>query len=161
MKLYLQQYVEYNLWANNRLLDFVLNSDAILLDRNIKSSFTSLRKTFLHIWDAEYIWMERLNNRSITTWPSKEYDDLTPLQNMLNVSREWFEFVKLRQAPNFEDLCTYRNIDGKEFIQPIYTILMHCMNHSTFHRGQIVSILRSLDVTAIIPSTDLISFSRD
>jgi uncharacterized damage-inducible protein DinB len=156
----LKLYVDYNFWANQIILDFVNSQYTNLLDHDIKSSFSTIRKTFFHIWDAEYIWLERLNGRSFTTWPSKEFNLNTNPEKMLEISKAWKNFLENLNDSDFSMLCSYKNIDGKEFSQPASIIIMHCMNHSTFHRGQIISMLRILGVGDKIPSTDLITYSR-
>jgi len=39
-------------------------------------------------------------------------------------------------------------------------MIMHCMNHSTYHRGQIITLLRELGATEI-PGTDMIAYIRE
>jgi uncharacterized damage-inducible protein DinB len=156
----LLQYVNYNLWANQRLTDLCSQLPEEYYDAEVKSSFLSLRKTFFHIWDAEYIWLSRLKNYSFTTWPSKSYSSETPVRGMLNTSEEWCVFVKDAEETDFSRHCSYTNIEGKKYSQSVFTILTHCMNHSSFHRGQIVTMLRNLGISEGIPSTDLITYSR-
>ena len=48
----------------------------------------------------------------------------------------------------------------KELIKlPVYQMLLHVFNHGTYHRGQLVTILRELGVEKI-PQTDFIVWSR-
>jgi len=67
------------------------------------------------------------------------------------VSTEGDEFIS--------KTISYKNMEGKEFNNPVWQLIMHCMNHSTFHRGQIVTMLRQFDVKDI-PGTDLILYFR-
>ncbi len=57
-----------------------------------------------------------------------------------------------------EDL-SFNSLDGKNYTMKIDEIIQHAVNHATFHRGQIVTMLRNLDVTGI-PSTDFITYLR-
>ena len=43
--------------------------------------------------------------------------------------------------------------------QPLWQLLQHVANHSTYHRGQITTMLRQLGAKAT--STDLIIFYRE
>ncbi|MGZ3844574.1 MAG: DinB family protein, partial [Flavisolibacter sp.] len=53
----------------------------------------------------------------------------------------------------------YQNTKKEQFKQPIYQMLLHAFNHGTYHRGQLVNMLRQLGVDKI-PGTDFIAWSR-
>lgn len=160
MKKIILQYVQYNLWANKIIAQVISDKAINLLDKEIPNSFPSLRKTLLHIWDAENIWLTRLNNLPITDWPSKDASKhASVLKNLINQSQDFLNFVESKNEDCLNTTIEYTNIKGEQFSQPVYTIIMHCMNHSTFHRGQLICMLRQMGFDDL-PSTDLISFSR-
>ena len=49
---------------------------------------------------------------------------------------------------------------GEEFTNVNTAIFMHVFNHGTFHRGQVVSMMRNAGYTGQIESTDFISYER-
>jgi uncharacterized damage-inducible protein DinB len=49
---------------------------------------------------------------------------------------------------------------GVRWSQPFWQSFQHLANHGTYHRGQVVTMLRQLGVTTV-PSTDLIAFYRE
>lgn len=71
MKDIYQMYCRYNVWANERLTGLFANLPEELADKTIESSFPSVKKTILHIWDAELIWLKRLKEEVITDFPVK------------------------------------------------------------------------------------------
>ena len=159
MKQILETYTSYNLWANKKILD-LLAENISLLDKEVKSSFTSLRKTINHIWFAEEIWHKRLHGESPTSLAEPTNDFAAFTKQLLARSQSFIDAVKNNdenylQAPN-----TYKAIVGTPFTNPQWEMIMHCMNHSTYHRGQIVTMLRELGATAI-PSTDMIGYFRE
>jgi len=164
MKKLLLQYVQYNCWANERIAEKLLSIDKVWFDKEIKSSFSSLRKTIFHIWDAELIWLNRIQGKSMDYWPSKtnlpgnDYND-TAIDKFPEVSEDFVKFVEKQEEDFFNSLCHYRTTEGKEQSQVVSGITMHCMNHSTFHRGQFIMMLKSLDIDKL-PSTDLITYLR-
>lgn len=161
MKEILLHLVKYNYWANKIIVQTIIDKAFEQLDVQIPNSFPSLRKTLLHIWDAETIWYKRLHNISVADLPSKDFGTQESVFDSLIKQSELFVyFVSSKTENNFTTNCEYVNLKGEKFSQPIYTILMHCMNHSTFHRGQIICMLRQLGYDNL-PSTDLISFSRN
>jgi uncharacterized damage-inducible protein DinB len=159
MRTLITQHTSYNAWANAKIVELIKQHEQ-LLDTEIKSSFPSLRKTLFHIWDAEYIWLQRLKGESIDNWPSKLFDARIPLDKLTANSRSFHEFAKDKDDAYFLSSTEYKNLKGEVFSTSNHGIVMHCMNHSTFHRGQVVSMLRGLGYEGAVDSTDLISYLR-
>ena len=159
MKDLLMKYADYNLWANDRIATVLKGLDNSILDKEIPSSFNSIRKTVFHIWDAEFIWLQRLNGLSLTDWPSKQYGTETPVDKFLETSQAFKEFVEQLAEADFTGDCVYNNLKGAEYRNPRNEVFQHIFNHSTFHRGQIVNMLRNSGVTEL-PATDFIYYIR-
>ncbi|MFL5753274.1 MAG: DinB family protein, partial [Bacteroidia bacterium] len=68
--------------------------------------------------------------------------------------------VKKKDDAYFLSSTEYKNTKGEPFNTSNSGIIMHCMNHSTFHRGQLVTMLRGLGYEGAVDSTDLISYLR-
>src|SRR5436190_20558531 len=78
MRHLLTNYTRYNLWANTRVCDFLKsNCNDEQLDKEIVSSFPSVKKTLLHIRDAECIWLERLHGNSLSSFPGNSFKGTT------------------------------------------------------------------------------------
>ena len=158
----LLKYSQYNKWANDLLISLIekkINDEA--LDKIIVSSFPSLRKTVYHIWDAEFIWLKRLAGESLNDWPSKNFNGpfSEAKEKMLLNDSAFIDYIRNLNEEKLSGMFTYKNVEGKTFTNPLWEAILHCMNHSTYHRGQIVTILRQLGIESI-PSTDFITFCR-
>jgi len=57
-----------------------------------------------------------------------------------------------RSPEELDEMFAYRNVQGVDMRVPRWVILRHVVNHATYHRGQLASMLRMLDQTA--PATD-------
>ena len=55
--------------------------------------------------------------------------------------------------------CAYKDLKGTPYVQQAWQMIMHCLNHSSYHRGQVVTQMRELGLEDI-PRTDLIHFQR-
>ena len=75
MKQLLVSFCRYNLWANKKIIDTLQLLPNDIVDAQVNNSFTSIRKTIYHIWDAQVIWLSRMQGISLSTWPSAEYSD--------------------------------------------------------------------------------------
>ena len=161
MKKMLAHYAAYNLWANNRLIEVINNLTDEQVDREIMSSFSSIRKTVLHLWDVENIWWQRMKLVEVQTWQSDNYTgSLMELNNnLLAQSKQWKEWIDIATEAALEHEFIYRNSKKDQFKQPVYEMLLHLFNHQSYHRGQLVTMLRQVDEKNI-PNTDLISFLR-
>lgn len=162
MKETLSLFAHYNVWANKLIIDVMLGLDDDLLDKEIASSFSSLRKTVYHTWSAEYIWLQRMQQVEQQVWIEKGFTG-----NFEEACAEWQKasealaaFVddipgeeRLRQVYEY-----YSILKKQSFTKPLSTTLLHVFNHSTYHRGQLVTMLRQAGVEAI-PGTDLVSFA--
>jgi uncharacterized damage-inducible protein DinB len=162
MKALLCQYAAYNVWANHKLLYQIQEMEESQWYRQIPSSFDSLYKTVLHMWDAESGWFQRLRLHDHILVPSANFDPSfkDACNGLLHQSMEWEPFIDqaLGQA-GIESSLNYKNSKGELFVQPVSDVLLHVFNHSAYHRGQLVNMMRQLGET-IIPSTDFIVFTR-
>lgn len=150
----------YNLWANHTLAEVLQKQSNELLNREMKSSFRSIRKTIHHIFDAESIWLDRLKGISALDWPSKNLTDNSPIELFLKISNDFVSFLEQQPESYFTRETSYLNLKKEKFSTVNYGIILHCMNHSTFHRGQVITLLRNADVTEL-PSTDMITYIRN
>jgi uncharacterized damage-inducible protein DinB len=68
-------------------------------------------------------------------------------------------FIFSLTSSQLERVIKYRNTEGVAFEGPLWPMLQHVVNHGSYHRGQIATLLRQLGSKAI--STDLIAFHRE
>jgi uncharacterized damage-inducible protein DinB len=161
MKQLLQQYAAYNLWANKILLEKIAQVPDEVVQKEMKSSFNSIFNTVLHLLDVESIWWQRLKLQEHVEWPGKNFEgnfEALSLQ-LLFFSRQWGEWVSNTNEVNLTHVFGYQNSKKEFFKQPVYEMLLHLFNHQTFHRGQIITMLRQNGIEKL-PATDFIVFSR-
>jgi uncharacterized damage-inducible protein DinB len=151
----IDQYAAYDLWANTRIVERIAREEEAVLDRHVKSSFPSLRATLMHIRNSECIWLDRSLERA-PRWPAEAHDALDTFLKHITAMR-----VHARSLGQAELLTyvKYKDLRGNEHRQPRVQILMHCFNHSSYHRGQLVTMMRQLDLTDI-PAMDLVVYQR-
>ena len=157
----IQKDLEYNAWANTKVAEFLANVDDKVLDAELKSSFPSIRKTILHLWDAEQIWLSRLQGSPKTTWPSESFNGTKEelLAGFVQGSKDIANFAASKDSAYLTSPVTYKNMAGKEFTSSVDEIFSHVVNHGTFHRGQLITMLRELGFTTF-ESQDLITYLR-
>lgn len=161
MKELLKQYATYNIWANKRILDVLLAMPEEKQMAELPSSFTSLFKTVLHMLDAENIWWQRMKMNERVNIPSENFNGTLKdaADSLLQQSKLWEEWVSNASPLSIEHVFQYYNNKKEHFKIPVYQMLQHVFNHSTYHRGQLVNMLRQLGVDKI-PATDFALWSR-
>lgn len=163
MKQLLSESARYNAWANARLVTLFKSVDDALIDQTVVSSFPSIRTTLLHIWDAESLWLERLNGRSPISFPSVDFNgsNADVFERVLTTSNALITFIESRPAPFFRDRISFRTIKPpRDYRESVTDMGYHCFNHSTFHRGQLIVMCRQLGIESI-PQTDYILYVRE
>ena len=155
MKEIIHHYAAYDLWANTRMVERLQREDDTVLDRHVKSSFPSLRLTVLHLRDAGNAWYHRVSGRPIIPFAEGQ-NGMDPL---LKQSVAMNDMVRGMEEERLLERVSYTNLKGDPFTQPRWQMLMHCFNHASYHRGQLVTIMRQLDLGEV-PNTDLIGYQR-
>ncbi len=161
MKELLRQYAAYNLWANKKLMEAILELPEGLAEQEVKSSFPTLQKTILHMWDAETAWWQRVKLHERVIVPSQTFEAgiREVVNGLLHSSAQWNDWVNNASEAQIDHVIQYQNSKKEVFKQPVYEILMHVFNHNTYHRGQLVTMMRELGAEKI-PGTDFVLWVR-
>lgn len=161
MKNHLQTLSQYNLWANECICGYIKEAGEQRADTTLTSSFPSIRKTLYHVWDAQYIWMKRLNGESLNSWPSHDFKGTLEegIEGLLESSCDFVRFFENMPENGEKRMVEYHAIDKTSYHNSVEEIIMHVMNHGTYHRGQLITMLRSSGFEQL-GSTDYIRFLR-
>jgi uncharacterized damage-inducible protein DinB len=150
--------IAYNEWANGQMLDAVSTLSGEEHARPVGGSFVSLHDTLVHLYGAEWIWLERSWGRSPRALPSRaqipSFDLLRT--NWRGLQQELKTFADGLQDNALARPVTYVNPKGETWSYPLADILFDLVNHSTYHRGQVATLMRQLGKTPL--STDYIRF---
>ena len=161
MKEIFMQYAAYHVWANGLLLDAIQALPYDQQTAEVKSSFPSLYKTVLHMLDAESIWWQRIKLQERIDRPGDSFSgSFAELSKLLMAQgKQWQEWIANASEPALQHEFIYFNSKKERFKQPVNQMLLHLFNHGTYHRGQLVTMLRQLGIEKI-PQTDFIVWSR-
>lgn len=151
----------YNEWANARIFSAAGKLDPEVFVAPRGSSFSSIRDTIAHITMSEWVWLRRWRGESPSAPPEWEWlQEAAALTRKLGeVEADRAAFLKELSDDDLPKPLAYRNIKGEEWSQPLVDQLVHVVNHSTYHRGQIATLSRQAGFAA--PATDLIVFKRE
>jgi uncharacterized damage-inducible protein DinB len=155
--------VDYHYWARDRMLEAVDGLTPEQYTKDLGSSFKSVRETVVHTYGAEWNWYERWIGHSPTALP-----DVTVFPDVATLRTAWRTQERnvrllvdaLASSNELDRAFRYRTFDGQEMESLFSQMLQHVVNHATFHRGQVTTMLRQLGAPAPKPQ-DLIRFFRE
>jgi uncharacterized damage-inducible protein DinB len=151
----------FNAWANHRILGALEALTVEQFTKPLRSSFSSVRDTLVHIWAVEWVWLERLEGRSPAGFPeAKDFPDLGTLRpRWEEVERNWLGYLGRLSESELQEEMNYTTLSFGPSRNPRWQIMQHVVNHGSYHRGQVTTLLRQLGAKSV--GTDLISFYRE
>lgn len=139
--------LRYDIWANDIVAEALKIND-LSTGRPIE--------LLSHIINAEVLIMGRIRNEEFfDPFLVRTIEENTKLSKSINA--EWKEYINNLEGSEFDNIIRYVNIRGERVTAEIREMFMHMINHSTYHRGQIASVLRKMDIDP--PITDFMSFA--
>jgi uncharacterized damage-inducible protein DinB len=148
----MKNYAAYNLWANRTLINWLNENPAELMEIQTPSSFSTIKKTIVHIWHTQVYWLSIIKNEP--TFNPEEFNGniAEAFAKLIEQSKELMAYIsRLNEQeltkkglvinPWFE--CNFQNFE----------YLVQLINHSTYHRGQIITMAHCLGIKGA-PMTD-------
>ena len=158
----LKTLLDYHYWARDRVLVALEPLTSEQYTRDLGSSFRSVRDTIVHIYSADWIWYRRWQGESPSALITSEtFPDLPGLRDAWQaLEGEVRAHVASLDAGGIERVTEYRLLNGQPCASPFWQMLQHVVNHGTYHRGQLTTMLRQLGA-APPKGLDLIAFYRE
>lgn len=151
----------YNEWANARMFGAATKLDSEVFTTPRGSSFSSIRDTIAHIAASEWVWLRRWRGVSPSAQPewSSLPDAAALTEKLREVESDRAAFLRGLTDEDLSKPLAYRNLKGDDFSELLMDQLVHVVNHSSYHRGQVATLSRQAGFPA--PATDLIVFKRE
>jgi uncharacterized damage-inducible protein DinB len=154
----MRNYFAYGDWCNDLLLDRVAPLDAAALDRDFGMGLGSIRKTALHVADAERWWLKNLS-----TGPS-QFEKASASMSIAELRDQWKQIRadRNRVLDSFDPESAQRVVTAlfgaMSLRLPAIESLVQLCGHGTHHRAQLINMLRHSGVTA--PASDYVVWQR-
>jgi uncharacterized damage-inducible protein DinB len=148
MKSYFLKLYQYNAWANARVLNCLQRQN--VQDEKI---FTLMG----HVLAAQFLWLHRIKGLpapDVKLWGNYTFDKLKTMAE--DAGKKWLEFVE--SETDFNRELSYKNYVGESYTNNVEMIMIHLVNHSSYHRAQIAMLLRQKGLEPI--NTDFITYDR-
>jgi len=153
---------DYHYWARDRILNAVEPLSPDQVARDMGNSFRSIRDTLAHIYAADWAWYSRwIGNSPTALLPADMFPDIAAIR------AAWIELeanVRTLLAglddQGVNRIHEYRLLNGQPGSTVFWQMAQHVVNHATYHRGQVTTMLRQLGADPAKPM-DLIAFYRE
>jgi uncharacterized damage-inducible protein DinB len=148
MKKYFLKLYQYNAWANKRVIN-------CLTRQNIDDE--KILSVMGHIVAAQFLWLHRIKGlppAEVKLWGNYKLPQLVTMAE--DAGKLWLEFVE--QTEDFNRELTYYNYVGDPYVNNVEMIMIHLVNHCSYHRAQIAMLLRQKGFEPI--NTDFITYDR-
>jgi uncharacterized damage-inducible protein DinB len=159
---HIRMLTRYAEWANARLYATLAALPEFELTKPQKIVFGSLLSTLNHVYAMDLVWQAHLQGRAhgFTTRHPDLHSSLADLRAAQVLLDQWY----VRAAADMldhtaEERVEFTFIGGGLGSMTRADILLHVVNHKTYHRGHIADMLYQIPVHP--PTTDLPVFLRD
>jgi uncharacterized damage-inducible protein DinB len=139
--------LEYDFWANERISE-VIKEHSLFRGKPIH--------LLSHIINAEVLILGRIRKEKFfDPFMVRSIEDNDELSK--SIHKEWMDYIDSLKEDDFDNIVRYVNIRGEQVTAKIWEMIMHLINHSTYHRGQIATFIRGKNIEP--PITDFMTFS--
>lgn len=137
---------DYTFHFNREMIQLIRENQSILPEK----AFQLIN----HTLNAHQVWNSRiLNDKPFGVWEIHSFDELENI-NESNYKKALFILENI----DIQQTLKYKNSVGDAFENTIEDILFHIVNHSTYHRGQLMMIFRECGIEPIL--ADYIIYKR-
>ena len=151
----------YNSWSNNRIFDALTQIPTDQYMKEMKGSHGSIHGTLVHIVGAEKLWQSRWRGTAeMALLTAPDVPSLAALRSIWEeVGRGTAAFIGSLTDRKLSETLQVKSLSAGTVTLTYWQSFQHIVDHSTYHRGQIVTMMRQLNTTP--PSTAMLLFYRE
>lgn len=158
----LRTLLDFHYWARDRVLEAVSALTPEQFTRDMGSSFKSVRETLAHLYSAEWAWYQRWQGISPTApLPADQFPDVASLKAAWTAHEtKMRSYLESLGEAGISGVYEYKTLNGQPGSSAFSQMLQHVVNHGSYHRGQVATLLRQLGAKPA-KSMDLVAFYRE
>ncbi len=157
-KKYLTEIADYSNWADNAIIKWLEQINDEQWEKEIESSFNSIAKTAIHIVSAKKIWIDFWRNVPDPVFLSAEFKGTKNelIEIWKKTMDDYKKFIEIYHEDNYTEIISFK-VRGEEWKMEFAETVLHQNNHATYHRGQLVTMLRQAGFNSF-SNTDLATY---
>jgi uncharacterized damage-inducible protein DinB len=159
---HLQMLTRYKAWADRLLFQSLAALPEAVLTDHQPIVFGSLLRTLNHVYCMDQVWKAHLEG-VLHGFKTRNPEDC-PAFEMLHVAQanidDWYvQYAQSLDDASLSETVHFTFIGGGDGTMSRGDILMHVVNHTTYHRGHVATMM--YNISAYPPTTDLPVFLRE
>jgi uncharacterized damage-inducible protein DinB len=155
----IQLLYDYDKWADLKILEAIATLTGDQYKKDLGSSFGGIRGTLVHILSADRVWLCRWTGKTMALLKAEDFPTIEVVKKQWDTYHfEIGNFVRSLSDEKLNESLAYTDFKGNSYAHPLCQQMQHKVNHSSYHRGQVVTMLRQLEVGVV--STDFINYIR-
>lgn len=147
---------KFHLWRQERVSSMLMEVDARILSEQLSGSFSSLNIILNHIVWAEMVWLGRVDNTAVAAMQDLDVKGMLAVWKA--ASEKWTTVLERAQDADFSQCFVYFNSQGERFENSLAEIVMHMIDHCSYHTGQMMNAIRGFGMEPV--PTNLIHYLR-
>lgn len=144
---FFEELFTYSKVMNEKVAELIQNNAAIVTPKSIE--------LYSHILNAHHIWNNRILNLKpeFTVWQVHNISEFSAI-----LETNHLHSISILKHNNLDKIINYQTSNGQSFANTVRDLLFQVINHSTYHRAQIATLLKEVGIAP--PATDYIFFKR-
>jgi uncharacterized damage-inducible protein DinB len=124
----------------------------------LKKKNSKVEELLSHLISAQEVWLNRILQRDVYVDPWKKHTVEESISLSTSQTSEWINLLESLGENDLDKRVEYTNSKGEKYVNTIKDIIVHLINHSTYHRAQIA---QKVKATGGKPAaTDYIVYQR-
>ncbi|WP_394140007.1 DinB family protein [Cytobacillus oceanisediminis] len=158
---------DYHVWANNIIIDRLMELPDEIYHKEIQSGFSSVSKVLSHIYATDCVWFDIISGKSMKhalasagqLGEQAEIKNITEMKKLfLDLSERYKAFLNSQE--DIEKMIAVDNPYAGVLETSISESLLHVATHGAYHRGNIATMLRQMGHTSAMQDYGLYLYSR-
>lgn len=144
----------YNDWVTKKYIEWLSNKSDEQLNETVQSSFPTILATLDHIWTTQSYWVDKIMETNSFVF-NFDRNGITKEEIFEGYKTSSEQLMKYVNSLSETELSNSVKIEEQWFTCNFekYQYLQHLINHGFYHRGQIVTMGRTIGITDA-PMTD-------
>jgi uncharacterized damage-inducible protein DinB len=144
LKTYFMELAKFNNWADHRAIYWLTQITDEQWNQVAISSFGSIRDTAVHMVSAKKIWLDFWTDAPNPVYLSANFtgtrEELIVIWQKTSIELKFF--IENYPKENYLNEIRVRKPNGEMITMEFRKTFPHMINHATYHRGQLVTLLR-------------------
>jgi len=153
---------DYKRWANQRLFDSLAALPPGEVNKERVSVFKNMIGTLNHLYVVDCIWRAHLEGRGHGFKTSHDllHPELSELRQAQKDIDHWYcDWSERQTDASLDKPVEFSFVSGESGIMSAGAILMHVVNHASYHRGWVIQMY--FEIPVMPPVTDLPVYLRE